>query len=59
VAGWITNRGDGAVEAVFEGEEEAVETMVAYAREGPGHATVSELEVSEEEPENLTGFRVT
>jgi acylphosphatase len=47
------------VEAVFEGEDEPVEAMVGYAREGPGNATVSELEVSEEEPEGLSGFRVT
>jgi acylphosphatase len=59
VAGWVTNRDDGAVEAVFEGEPEAVESMVRYAREGPGRAEVTALDVSEEEPEGLTGFRVT
>jgi acylphosphatase len=59
VAGWVTNRGDGAVEAVFEGEEEAVEGMVRYAREGPGRAEVSDLEVTAEEPEGLSGFRIT
>jgi acylphosphatase len=59
VAGWVTNRSDGAVEAVFEGEPEAVESMVRYAREGPGNAQVSDLEVAEEEPEGLSGFRVT
>ena len=59
VAGWVTNRGDGAVEAVFEGDPDAVESMVRYAREGPGNASVSDLEVTEEDPEGLTGFRVT
>ena len=59
VAGWVTNRPDGAVEAAFEGDPEAVESMVRYAREGPGNASVSELEVTEEDPEGLTGFRVT
>ncbi|HEX6117368.1 MAG TPA: acylphosphatase [Solirubrobacterales bacterium] len=58
VAGWVTNRADGAVEAVFEGDPEAVESMVRYAREGPGNATVSDLEVTDEDPEGLTGFRV-
>jgi hypothetical protein len=33
--------------------------MVRFAREGPGNARVSELEVLDEEPEGLTGFRVT
>ncbi len=59
VSGWVTNRADGAVEAVFEGEPEAVESMVRYAREGPGRAEVTDLEVTEEEPEGLTGFRIT
>jgi acylphosphatase len=58
VAGWVRNREDGAVEAVFEGHSDAVESMVRLAREGPGHAEVERLEVNEEEPEGLSGFRV-
>ena len=58
VAGWVTNRGDGAVEAVFEGEPEAVEAMVEFSRRGPSRAEVVDVEVTEEEPEGLTGFSV-
>lgn len=58
VAGWVTNRFDGAVEAVFEGDEEAVEAMVEVAREGSRGANVERLDVSEEEPEGLEGFEV-
>jgi acylphosphatase len=58
VAGWARNREDGAVEAVFEGEPDAVESMVRLAREGPGRAEVERLEVIEEEPEGLSGFRI-
>lgn len=58
VAGWITNRSDGAVEAVFEGDEEAVESMLSFCREGPSRADVERVEVSEEEPERLDGFEV-
>jgi len=58
VAGWARNRPDGAVEAVFEGDPEAVESMVRFASEGPGHADVDDVEVSEEEPEGLSGFDV-
>ena len=56
VAGWVTNRPDGAVEAVFEGEPEAVESMLRFAHEGPRRADVDRVEVTEEEPEGLDGF---
>ena len=59
VAGWVTNRDDGAVEAAFEGDEAAVEAMVEFCRRGPGRAEVTRLEVTEEEPEGLTGFRIS
>jgi acylphosphatase len=58
VAGWVANRPDGAVEAVFEGEPEAVERLVDFCREGPRGAQVDSVEVSEEEPEWLSGFNV-
>jgi acylphosphatase len=57
VAGWVANRADGTVEAVFEGEREAVESMVRFAHEGPRGAVVDQVEVFEEEPEGLSGFR--
>ena len=57
VAGWARNREDGAVEVVAEGEDDAVEALVDYVRRGPGHAEVSDVDVSEEEPEGLSGFQ--
>jgi acylphosphatase len=58
VAGSVANRWDGAVEAVFEGEEDAVQRLVDYARKGPRGAQVESVEVTEEPPEGLTGFTV-
>ena len=58
VAGWARNAGDCSVEAVFEGEPDAVEAMVEFCRSGPGHARVERLDVDEEEPEGLSGFSV-
>ncbi|HEY8630057.1 MAG TPA: acylphosphatase [Gaiellaceae bacterium] len=58
VSGWVANRADGAVEAVFEGEADAVERLVAFSREGPRGAQVESLEVTEEKPEGLSGFAV-
>lgn len=58
VAGWVRNRPDGAVEAVFEGEPSAVEAMVAFCHEGPRGARIDRVEVSDEPPEGLGGFEV-
>ena len=58
VAGWVRNNRDGSVEAVFEGEPEAVERLTAFVREGPRGARVDRLESFDEQPEGLTGFRV-
>ena len=58
VSGWVTNRPDGAVEAVFEGEPDAVEQLVAFCRRGPSRAQVGSVEVIDEEPEGLLKFQV-
>jgi acylphosphatase len=58
VAGWVRNNPDGTVEAVFEGDPDAVEAMVRFAHEGPRGAIVERVEVIEEEPEGLTRFGV-
>jgi acylphosphatase len=58
VGGWVRNTPEGAVEAVFEGEPEAVEAMVRFVREGPRGAVVERVEVAEEDPEGLTEFRI-
>jgi acylphosphatase len=58
VAGWAINRSDGTVEAVLEGEEEAVGRLVELCRSGPGHANVERLEVADEDPEGLAGFEI-
>jgi acylphosphatase len=58
VSGWVTNRPDGTVEAHFEGDADAVEALVAFARDGPRGARVERVEVREAEPEGLTGFEV-
>jgi acylphosphatase len=58
VAGWAANRPDGTVEAVLEGEADAVDRLVELCRSGPGHADVQRLDVADEEPEGLDGFRI-
>ncbi len=58
VAGWARNNLDGTVEAVLEGEPEAVEALVAFCREGPRGAEVEHVDVQDEEPEGLRDFRI-
>ncbi len=59
LAGWVRNLGRDRVEAVFEGEAEAVEAAVEFARRGPALARVDGLEVREEPPEGEAApFRV-
>ena len=58
VGGWVRNRHDGAVEAVFEGEPDAVAALVLWCREGPRHAQVDDLHVEQVEPAGLAGFEV-
>jgi acylphosphatase len=56
VAGWVRNRADGAVEAVFEGTPDAVDRLVGFSGLGPPRAEVDDVEVTDEEPEGLSGF---
>jgi type IV pilus assembly protein PilM len=56
---WIQHVGLSAPLEEVEGDPDVVEAMVSFCRGGPGSAEVSRLDVDEEEPEGLRGFRVT
>lgn len=58
VAGSVRNRADGSVEVLVEGPPQEVEALVAWCRQGPRTAEVTGVEVTEERPEGLVGFRV-
>ena len=56
VAGSASNRPDGTVEVVLEGEPDAIESLVRWCEQGPRGAAVEQVEVFEEEPEGLRSF---
>jgi acylphosphatase len=58
VAGWVRNCSDGTVEAHFEGDATAVEELVRWCREGPRHATVHDVRVTDAEPAGLDRFTI-
>ncbi|EST37900.1 hypothetical protein N566_10520 [Streptomycetaceae bacterium MP113-05] len=58
VRGWVRNLPDHTVEAHFEGDAEAVERLVAWARQGPPAAEVAQVRVFEAEPQGAAAFEV-
>jgi acylphosphatase len=59
VFGWVRNTADRRVEAVFEGEKEAVEQVIEFCRRGPPGAKVTKIDVQWENYKGeFTGFRI-
>ena len=56
--GWVRNRRDGTVEALFQGEDREVDEMVDLCRQGPPFAQVHEVEVLDESEPAAPGFKV-
>jgi len=59
ISGWVRNLPDGRVEAVFEGEEEKINKIIQWAKEGPPIAKVEEVEIKWEKPtDEFDGFQI-
>jgi len=58
LTGWVRNRRDGSVEAVFSGAAEAVGEMLDRARDGPASAVVTDVRILEEDGDPAAGFEV-
>lgn len=58
VAGWVSNRGDGTVEAALEGRRADIEALLGFCKQGPSGADVERVDVRDEQPEGLTGFKI-
>ena len=57
LSGWVRNRADGTVEAVFAGPKEQVDDMIAACYDGPPKAKVSHIATSPAEVPAESGFR--
>ena len=58
VTGWVSNRGDGTVEAALEGRRGDIEALLGFCKQGPSGADVERVDVRDEEPEGLTSFKI-
>jgi len=58
VDGWVENLDDGRVEAVFEGSEDAVGSMVEWCHTGSPNARVDDVDVEYGDPAGIEGFGI-
>ena len=58
VDGWVRNLDDGRVEAVFEGPEAAVESMLEWCHTGSPKARVDDVDVEYGDPGGIEGFEI-
>lgn len=60
LAGWVRNTDSGTVEARFIGKERAVDQMLDWCRQGPPAASVTGLDVADDEPADCeaSGFDI-
>jgi acylphosphatase len=56
--GWVRNRRDGSVEAVFQGTDAAIDSMLRLCRQGPPSSCVASVETIGEGVGVFTGFEV-
>ena len=59
VTGWVRNTKDGRVEAIFEGEENSVKSLIEWCHHGPPLAKIEKVEVNNQSPTNgFDGFSI-
>jgi len=56
ITGWVRNRMDSTVEAMLSGDDDDVDRMLAALYDGPPHANVSDVQISDKEYSEFKGF---
>jgi acylphosphatase len=59
IDGWVRNRRDGSVEALFQGDPKSVTKMIERCRRGPSGALVTKFELTDEIVDVMRGFLVS
>ena len=59
VSGSAQNLADGTVEVFAEGDENAVDALIRWCKEGPSYAEVDSVDVSDTEPTGASSFKVS
>ncbi len=58
VNGYARNKEDGSVEAWFEGDSEAVDSMIELCKKGNEHAVIKRLDIVEESLQDMKEFKI-
>jgi acylphosphatase len=58
LSGWVRNRRDGSVEACVDGDAQAIEAIITWARRGPPAAQVSNLTIEDSAAPAAGDFRI-
>lgn len=58
ISGWIKNTGEGNVETMAAGDQEALKLFIEWCREGPPDAQVTDISISPVENEKMEGFKI-
>ncbi len=59
ITGWVKNTNNGKVEAVFQGEQEKLQQMIALSHQGPVFSEVNDIQLEwEEEKKNSSEFKI-
>jgi len=58
INGYVRNREDGSVEAWFEGNNQNVDKIIEICKEGPEHAVIKKMDITEENFQGLKEFKI-